>query len=147
MLRDALGGCGVLLTHTASVDAPSGQAIIILQPGGENSIIIVGGANVAWHAPSDAALEAVRRNPFASALTQRVRFQADVPLLQVRYAGLLLLQREVPESVSLAAARAAHEAGVPVMLDAGGDDSPIAHELLRYVTFLSPNETELVRHV
>lgn len=63
----------------------------------------------------------------------------------MRSAGLLLLQREVPESVSIAAAQAAHAAGVPVILDAGGDETPIADELLRYVTYLSPNETELAR--
>jgi ribokinase len=64
---------------------------------------------------------------------------------QVRSAGLLLLQREVPESVSIAAAEAAHAAGVPVILDAGGDETPIADALLRCVTYLSPNETELAR--
>lgn len=58
---------------------------------------------------------------------------------------MLLLQREVPESVSIAAAKAAHAAGVPVILDAGGDETPIADELLRCVTYLSPNETELAR--
>ncbi len=121
LLRDALTQCGVSLEHCAAVDAPTGQAIIILQPDGENSIIIVGGANVAWSAPPAAALDAVSR------------------------AGLLLLQREVPESVSIAAARAARAAGVPVILDAGGDETPIADELLKNVTILSPNETELVR--
>ncbi len=63
----------------------------------------------------------------------------------MRAAGLLLLQREVPESVSLAAAQAAAAAGVPVVLDAGGDETPISDALLRCVTYLSPNETELVR--
>ncbi len=63
----------------------------------------------------------------------------------MRAAGLLLLQREVPESVSLAAAAAAHAAGVPVVLDAGGDETPISDALLACVTILSPNETELAR--
>ena len=60
MLREALGACGVSLQHTPAVAAPTGQAVIILQPDGENSIIIVGGANVAWQAPDAAALDAVR---------------------------------------------------------------------------------------
>lgn len=59
--------------------------------------------------------------------------------------GLLLLQREVPESVNLAAAQAAAAAGVPVVLDAGGAEGPLPAELLKCVTVLSPNETELVR--
>ena len=145
MLREALGACGVSLQHTPAVSAPTGQAVIILQPDGENSIIIVGGANVAWQAPDAAALDAVR-----AAATQRALFCACVtpaprPGAQVRSAGLLLLQREVPESVSIAAAEAAHAAGVPVILDAGGDETPIADALLRCVTYLSPNETELAR--
>jgi ribokinase len=121
VLRTALTHCGVDLTHCASVDAPTGQAIIVLQPDGENSIIIVGGANTQWTAPGDEALR------------------------QVAASGMLLLQREVPESVSLAAARAASSAGVPVILDAGGNEEPICEELLRLVTVLSPNETELSR--
>ena len=120
LLREALGRCGVDLQHCAAVDAPTGQAIIVLQPGGENSIIIVGGANTAWTTPSEEALKAVAG------------------------AGMLLLQREVPESVSLAAARAAR-GSVPVILDAGGDETPIAEALLSMVTILSPNETELAR--
>jgi ribokinase len=121
LLRSALSDCGVTLHHCAQVDEPSGQAIIVLQPGGENSIIIVPGANAAWLEPGADALAAVAS------------------------AKLLLLQREVPESVSLAAARAAFAAGVPVILDAGGDDSPICAELLRLATYISPNETELAR--
>jgi len=121
MLREQLAASGVLLEHTAEVAGPTGQAVILLQPDGENSIILVPGANAAWTTPQDHALDAVRS------------------------AGLLLLQREVPESVSLAAARAAHAAGVPVVLDAGGDEQPICAELLACITYLSPNETELAR--
>ena len=121
VLRSALSQCGVDLTHCTSVDSPTGQAIIVLQPDGENSIIIVGGANTAWSAPGEEALR------------------------QVAASGMLLLQREVPESVSLVAARAARAAGVPVILDAGGNEDPICEELLGLVTVLSPNETELSR--
>ena len=121
VLRAALTAAGVDLSHCSAVDAPTGQAIIVLQPDGENSIIIVGGANTAWTAPGAEALH------------------------QVVTAGMLLLQREVPESVSLAAARAARWAGVPVILDAGGNEEPICEELLCLVTVLSPNETELSR--
>ncbi|MEW5309962.1 MAG: hypothetical protein WDW38_001801 [Sanguina aurantia] len=45
VLREALAGAGVDLTHMREVEGPTGTALILLQPGGENSIIIVGGAN------------------------------------------------------------------------------------------------------
>ena len=125
LLRGALAEAGVelgLLSTTAA--APTGQAIILLQPGGENSIIIVAGANAAWSAPPLSALAAL----------------ADCGCC-------LLLQREIPDSVNLAAARAAHAAGVTVVLDAGGADGPLDPELLACVSILSPNETELSRLV
>ena len=37
------------------------------------------------------------------------------------------------------------EAGRPVILDCGGGEEPISDELLRHLTVLSPNETELAR--
>lgn len=37
------------------------------------------------------------------------------------------------------------KAGVPVILDVGGMDTPIPNELLDSVDILSPNETELSR--
>ncbi|THG23461.1 hypothetical protein TEA_020366 [Camellia sinensis var. sinensis] len=40
---------------------------------------------------------------------------------------------------------AAKNAGVPVILDAGGVDAPIPPELLNFVDILSPNESELAR--
>uniref|UniRef100_A0A803LW24 Carbohydrate kinase PfkB domain-containing protein n=1 Tax=Chenopodium quinoa TaxID=63459 RepID=A0A803LW24_CHEQI len=42
-------------------------------------------------------------------------------------------------------AGAARNAGVPVILDAGGMDSPFPPELLKFVDILSPNESELSR--
>jgi len=41
--------------------------------------------------------------------------------------------------------KAARNAGVPVVLDAGGMDGPLPPELLNCVDILSPNETELGR--
>lgn len=39
--------------------------------------------------------------------------------------------------------QAARNAGVPVILDAGGMDTPMPQELLDFVDILSPNESEL----
>lgn len=108
-------------TQLREVEGPSGTALILLQSSGENSIVIVGGANQSsWHL-DDAARAALSS------------------------AGLLLLQREVPESVNIQAASIAKAAGVPVFLDAGGVEGPISPELLKCLTVLSPNETELLR--
>lgn len=120
-LRAALGEAGVKLDLVTAVEGESGQAFILLQRGGENSIIVVGGANGRWGGVGAAVRD------------------------RIAGAGALLLQREVPEEVNLAAAAAAHAGGVPVVLDAGGVDAPIAPALMRLVTVLSPNETELAR--
>jgi ribokinase len=102
-------------------DTPSGQATIILLPSGENSIVIVGGANMAWTELSP---------------EQRVA---------VTESDALLMQREVPDSVNLDAARAAKQAGKLVVLDVGGRDTPFPDEILEFIDILSPNETELAR--
>ena len=120
-LRAALAGCGVHLDLLGESAGETGQAFILLQRGGENSIIIVPGANHAWSEPPAGALG------------------------RIAGSGALLLQREVPEGVNLVAARAAAAAGVPVVLDAGGADDPLPDDLLRLITVLSPNETELAR--
>lgn len=58
---------------------------------------------------------------------------------------VLMLQREIPEYVNIAAARVAREAGTTVILDIGGRDEPLSEELLNLVHMISPNETELDR--
>ncbi|PNH07921.1 Ribokinase [Tetrabaena socialis] len=121
LLRGALAGCGVDLSHAVDVDGPCGTALILLQAGGENSIIIVGGANQAAWQLSDSARQLLSG------------------------AGAVLLQREIPESVNLEVALLAKAAGVPVFLDAGGVEGPIAPALLACLDVLSPNETELAR--
>ena len=117
-LRTALQEAGADLSLSRDVPGPTGQAFILLQQGGENSIVLVGGANRAWE-PS--------------------------PGFDFAGVGALLLQREIPEAVNLAAARAARSAGVPVVLDCGGDDTPLPAELLPLIDVVSPNESELAR--
>ncbi len=120
-LRTALQGAGVDLGLVSTVPGPTGQAFILLQAGGENSIVLVGGANQAWSG-------------------------VDVGLATaIPNAGLVLLQREIPEAINLAVARAARSAGVPVVLDGGGQEGPLPAELLACLDVLSPNETELAR--
>ncbi|KAL9660702.1 hypothetical protein QQ045_025519 [Rhodiola kirilowii] len=124
LVTEALEEGGVRLNYVNVVaDAPTGHAVVMLQAGGENSIIIVGGSNMrGWPEPlGDEFLGVVRRG------------------------GIVLLQREIPDHVNIQVAKAARGAGVPVMLDAGGMDAPIPPELFKFVDILSPNETELAR--
>lgn len=102
------------------VDAPTGQAFILLQKGGENSIIVAAGANSLWPTGLDPAV--------AAAIPQ---------------AGAVLLQRETPPDVVLAAARAGRSAGIPVVLDAGGSNDRLDDRILPYLSVFSPNEHEL----
>lgn len=117
-LRAALATAGVDLGPSRDLPGPTGQAFILLQKGGENSIVLVGGANRAWETR---------------------------PSFELAGAGALLLQREIPEAVNLAAAQAARAAGVPVVLDCGGDDAPLPADLLPLLDVVSPNESELAR--
>ncbi|HYE05512.1 MAG TPA: ribokinase [Planctomycetota bacterium] len=121
-LRGALKDSGVALDHLATVAGPTGQALILLQAGGENSIILVGGANQRWEGGIDQGAAA-----------------------RIAGAGMLLLQREIPDAANLAAARIARAHGVPVLLDLGGMDRPLPAELAELIDILSPNETELKR--
>ncbi|EYU38233.1 hypothetical protein MIMGU_mgv1a020041mg, partial [Erythranthe guttata] len=77
-------GGGVFLNHLNSVaGAPTGHAVVMLQSDGQNSIIIVGGANMScWP-------ENLRRE--------------DLEVVQS--AGIVLLQREIPDSVNIQVAK------------------------------------------
>ncbi|KAJ3670779.1 hypothetical protein LUZ60_008205 [Juncus effusus] len=125
LLEDSLGdGGGVCLDRFVRADSePTGHAVVMLQPDGQNSIIIVGGANM---------------NGWDEKL-------GDEDLKLVKSAELLILQREIPDSVNIQVAKAAKEAGVTVIMDAGGMDAPIPSELIKLVDIFSPNETELAR--
>lgn len=125
LITDALKGGGVQLDYLRNVGpgAPTGHAVVMLQSDGQNSIIIVGGSNMScW--PEKLANE---------------------DLEVVRSAGIVLLQREIPDAVNIQVAKAAKGAGVTVILDAGGMDAPVPSELLSLVDIFSPNESELSR--
>ncbi len=123
LLCDALQSRGIdtSMVHTVP-SCSSGIAFIMVQPDGENSIVIVGGANTSeeWQI-TDAVTSAIQS------------------------AGVVLLQREIPESVNVVFAKLACSARVPVILDAGGAESPLSTDILANIAILSPNETELSR--
>lgn len=112
---------GVDTTHVKKVAGkPSGVAPIFVDPSGENSILIVKGANADLSpADVDAAEEALR--------------QAD----------LILLQLEIPLETVIHTVRRAADWGVRTILN----PAPASRELkvsdIRSLSFLAPNESEL----
>ena len=47
-------------------------------------------------------------------------------------------------AVNTLAAKLAHSQGKTVILDCGGQDVPVSDEMLSYVTYVAPNEVELL---
>ncbi|MCU1647955.1 MAG: yihV [Nocardia sp.] len=99
-LRRVLHDAGVGVSRLRRVDGPSGVAAIVVDGNGENSIIVVGGANSRMTELDAADLEAIA------------------------VADVLLCQLEIPVQTVLAAARHAHANGTAVVLN----PSPV-HEL------------------
>jgi ribokinase len=124
-LKDSLLSSGVDVSLCMDCDVPSGQAFIFLEEDGQNSILIVGGSNKAF--PSNC----VSKNLLSA----------------IQGASAVMLQREIPEALNIEVAQAAKKAGVPVIFDMGGEDSPLPDVLLPLLEFVCPNETELSRLV
>lgn len=101
----------------------TGVALILVDGAGENLISVASGAN---HAVTPADL--------------------DASVERIRSASVLMLQLECPMDTVSRAAEIAAEAGVAVVLDpAPAPDGPLDAELLKNVTYLTPNETEATR--
>lgn len=84
-ITGALSECGVGLEYVSVVkgNVPTGHAVVMLQADGQNSIIIVGGTNMSgWPEKFD-----------------------DEGLKVVKNAGIVLLQREIPDSVNIQVAK------------------------------------------
>lgn len=152
-LRAALEASNVdasLCRALPSPGTPTGTALVLLLPSGENSIVIVGGAN-----QSDEGWEGVlggsgNGDDDGAATTAAARLLSSSSGGGGGGAGAvsaLLLQREVPDWVNARAAELAAGGGAAVVLDAGGAEGTLPDALLSRVHVLSPNETELARLV
>jgi ribokinase len=117
-LRRSLQSAGVDISGILDTpDAATGVALIFVEAGGENVIVVAPGAN--------AALDA-----------------ADVEqALAGMDSGFLLLQLESPIETVIAAASIAHWCGVTVILDPAPARS-LPRELLTCVDIITPNEGE-----
>jgi ribokinase len=117
-LMDNLAEAGVDATTVARVEGPSGVAPILVADNGENSIVVVQGAN----GKVDPA-------------------QIDRSASLIRSAGIVLYQLELPMATINHAIAVCAESSVPVMLDpAPAADLPDA--LWTKLTWFTPNETE-----
>lgn len=127
-LYEQLASAGVQLSLSHNdTRLASGTGLVLLEPSGSATAVVLGGANAGgWRTDEELRVDA------AAAV-------ADGTVSAV------LLQREVPERVNIVYAAAARAAGVPVHLDAGGEDSAPSPVLLAAVDYLSPNESELER--
>ena len=110
---------------TTLPDVPTGTAYILLFDDNDNAIVLIGGANQEW--PEAAALAAPGGKLHAA----------------VTECACVMLQREVPPHVNVAAAKLARDLGKPVFLDLGGTDAPLDPALLPYISVIAPNESEL----
>lgn len=118
-LRDGLAADGVDITAVqVDQDQPSGVALISVDDRGENTIVVVPGANGAVGPDDLARLEAV-----------------------LDTAHVLLLQLEVPLEAVIAAARMARQRGVTVILDPA-PARELPSEIYSLVDIVTPNETE-----
>ncbi|HEY8348088.1 MAG TPA: ribokinase [Symbiobacteriaceae bacterium] len=105
---------------TRSETAGTGTAVITVDRTGQNRIVVVPGAN----------------SEVSPDLVYQYR---DL----IRSAAVLLLQLEVPVDACIWAARIAHDAQVPVILDpAPAPSQPLPAELRKYTWLVTPNESE-----
>lgn len=120
-IRQALAESGVLTDYVlADGTVASGSAHITVDAAGQNSIVVVPGAN-ALLTPADIC----RARP-AIATAKLVMLQLETPLETVQYA------------IEVAKAH-----GVPVMLDpAPAPDGPLPAEFYSLSSWITPNETE-----
>lgn len=117
-LEQHLVSMGVDVSSVGRVEASSGVAVIMVAEDGENSIIVVPGANL-WVQPA--------------LLDQHI----DV----LHNAGVVLAQAEIPIETVLYLAEICAEGGVPLIFDpAPARDLPSS--FLTRLTWMTPNETE-----
>ncbi|MCC7236796.1 MAG: ribokinase [Bryobacterales bacterium] len=119
MLLRSLAGAGVAAEAVGRVDGvATGAAMINVDASGQNTIVVIPGANARF-APSD--VDSLRG--------------------RLRECAWLLLQLETPLGTVEALLRAARQEGARTMLDPA-PAQPLARGLLSMVDILTPNETE-----
>jgi sugar/nucleoside kinase (ribokinase family)/sugar phosphate isomerase/epimerase len=119
--------------HQTHLD--SGRGYVFRTESGSVSAIVTGGSNLdGW-----SRWEKRWMGKEEGGITDQ---ELDELLGGVKY---VLLQREIPEYVNFIVANEAHQRGILVLQDIGGEDRPIASEMLSLCDFVIPNESELFR--
>lgn len=117
-LREQLVKSGVDASAVEETDGPSGVALIATEASGDNSIVVVPGAN-AKLLPAD----------------------IDARRQLIHSASMVLVQLETPIETVVHLAEVAFAAGVPLMLDPA-PAQPLPDALLRRAAWVTPNTTE-----
>ncbi len=104
-------------------EAPTGLAVIIVEPSGENRIIVFPGANLEL-TPGDVT-DVFGNGP-----------------AEIRGFDAVMLSFEIPVDVIEQTVTSANAAGIPLYVDAG-PPRPLHPDVLKGVRLLSPNRTEL----
>jgi ribokinase len=123
-MRANLEAVGCNVAGVRAIDGSSGVAMIFVAQSGQNSIVVVPGANQRY-LPND--------------------FQADADSLVG--ASCVLLQLETPMETVIAAAREGSRRGARVILDPAPAPPALSPILLRQVDILTPNEAEATQLV
>ena len=121
-MLDTARDAGVNLEHVRvdeSTCSGIGHILLEVSPSGtQNRITVIPGANMSLK-PEDVAWLETRISEY----------------------DMVMLQMEIPAEVNLLIARWAYANGVPVMLNPA-PAAPLDPELLKYITYLTPNEQE-----
>ncbi len=117
-LLDNLAAAGVGISAVSRVPGPSGIAHILVADCGENTIVVVPGAN--------------------THLTPAV---IDRHAALIRSAGMVLCQLELPPETTSHLLAFCAQAGVPVILDPA-PAAPLPDAIFRQATWFTPNATE-----
>jgi ribokinase len=117
-LREGLNRAGVGIAGVEQVQGSSGVAVVVVSPLGENCIVVTPGAN-------------------AMLLPEDLEHHVE----QIRSAGLVLAQLETPLATVHRLAELCGQENVPFILDPAPART-LPEELLRLVTWFTPNETE-----
>lgn len=121
MQRESLAGAGVDISHLVEhSDSSTGFAFISVDKNGDNSIVVIQGAN--------------------AALTEK---DIDENLELLEESDIVIFQLEIPLSTVVYGAKKAKELGKTVILDPAPVPKEFPVELYQYVDIMKPNETEL----
>lgn len=123
-MRASLEAEGCNVSGLRAVEGPSGVAVILVTDSGQNTIVVIPGANDLY-LPTDLDMDA--------------RHFAD--------AQIAMLQLETPMETVLAAAQTAKRQGATVILDPAPAPRALPSDFYSYVDILTPNETEAAQLV